>query len=236
MAFTRRVRAVGRGGYEIEMTPDVISLGSCCFVATILTEAFKKPMHVFDNIGCIPSMAAEIIADGAKKLMDSKFYIRKTARGGHIQHSWYERFAQQRAQASASAFDYPFLNDLLTEQGVPAMFQHETEQGIEWLSKKIEKRYKITKTCCDGTQWKVFVHGIPIPWKLLRGLTQQKRAYLCECVIDAELEILFNGLKQQGIDNFALVGLVVVHGVQASEKWKASEEEWALCNLVERPL
>ena len=141
------------------------------------------------------------------------------------------------------------------------------------MSKKIEKRYKITKTRCDGTQWKVFVHGIAIPWNLLRDLTQQKRAYLCECVIDAELEILFNGLKQQGIDNFALVGLVVVHGVQASEKWKvverflspkrtsafqvairyiipfestlrgahfygnkASEEEWALCNLVERPL
>ena len=27
-----------------------------------MREAFKKPTHVFDNIGCIPSMAAEIIA------------------------------------------------------------------------------------------------------------------------------------------------------------------------------
>ena len=108
----------------------------------------------------------------------------------------------------------------MMHQGLPAMFQHNTEGGPTELLAKLQKRWKLLRTRLAGTQWKVLVYGCAIPWGMYQKLPELFGANACDRVLDAELQVLFEKLKQKRIDNFALVGLVVVHCVPAHEKFQ----------------
>ena len=110
----------------------------------------------------------------------------------------------------------------LTQQlaALPAMFRHNTESGPTELLAKLHKRWKLMQTRLGGRQWKVLVYRFSIPWIMYKKLPLLFGANAFGRVLDAELQVLFEKLKQKRIDNFALVGLVFVHGVPAHEKFQ----------------
>ena len=118
----------------IKMRTDVISLGGQCWVAKLLQLMRKSPTHVFDWVATTPSIVADILEDDGAKLLNTMYYRLKGDNGGHIQHEWYEAFvmnnsvlAELAAAEAATAAKH---------QGLPSMFQHNTEGGPkEFLAK-----------------------------------------------------------------------------------------------------
>ena len=109
------------------------------------------------------------------------------------------------------------------------MFQHNTEGGQTNLLATLGKRSRLLQTRLAGTQWKVLVFGFAIPWKYYQcGATACDNVF--DNVFDAELHVLFEKLKQKRIDNFALVGLMIVHDVPAhacfQERRRVLSPEW----------
>ena len=109
------------------------------------------------------------------------------------------------------------------------MFQHNTEGGRTNLLATLGKRSRLLQTRLAGTQWKVLVFGFAIPWKYYQcGATACDNVF--DNVFDAELHVLFEKLKQKRIENFALVGLMIVHDVPAhacfQERRRVLSPEW----------
>ena len=208
----------------MEMEIDVIGLGGQCWVAKLLKLLRKSPTHVFDWVATTPSVVADILEDDGAKLLNTMYYRLKGDNGGHIQHEWYEAFVmklmKQMMHQGLPSRDAGPVTQQLMHQGLPAMFQHNTEGGRAELLAKLQKRWKLMRTRLAGTQWKVLVYGIAISWSMYKKLAELFGANNCDRVFDAELQVLFEKLKQKRIDNFALVGLVVVHGVPAHEKFQ----------------
>ena len=202
----------------MEMGKDVIGLGGQCWVAKLLKLMRTSRTHVFDWVATTPSMVADILEDDGAKLLNTMYYRLKGNNGGHIQHEWYEAFVmeQMRHQGWLSP-DAGLVTQQMMHQGLPAMFQHNKEGGPTELLAKLQKRWKLMRTRLVGTQWKVLVYGCAIPWSMYK---YKFGANNCDRVFDVELQVLFEKLKQKRIDNFALVGLVVVHGVPAHEKFQ----------------
>ena len=205
----------------MEMGKDVIGLGGQCWVAKLLNRMRESPTHVFDWVATTPSMVADILEDDGAKLLDTMYYRLKGDNGGHIQHEWYEAFVREQTVALVTQqMMHQRLTQQMMHQELPAMFQHNTEGGPTELLAKLQKRWKLMRTRLAGTQWKVLVYGCAIPWSMYQKLPELFGANACDRVLDAELQVLFEKLKQKRIDNFALVGLVVVHGVPAHEKFQ----------------
>ena len=195
------------GAMLLLVTSEVIGLGGQCWVAKLLAWLRDSPTHAFDWVATTPAVLAEILGDDGAKLSDIAYYRSRGAKGGHIQHEWYERFVMQGG--------FGFVAQQFMQKRLPAMFQHNTEGGKSALSATLQRRLKLMCTRLDGPQWKVLLYGFAIPWSVYKELPDLS----CDRIFDSELAVLFEKLKQKGVDNFALVAFIVVDGVPAREKF-----------------
>ena len=158
----------------MEMGTDVIGLGGQCWVAKLLKLLRKSPTHVFDWVATTPSVVADILEDDGAKLLNTMYYRLKGDNGGHIQHEWYEAFVmKQMMHQGWLSRDAGLVTQQMMHQGLPAMFQHNTEGGRTELLAKLQKRWKLMRTRLAGTQWKVLVYGCAIPWSMYKKLPER---------------------------------------------------------------
>ena len=136
----------------------------------------------------------------------------------HIQHVWYEVFVMK--VTVWPLVQHVTMDCQLCFRGLPAIFQYNTEGGPLGLRAKLQEWWKSMRTRLSGMQWKGLVYGIVISWGEYNYYQERVGADVCDYVLDVELRVLFDMLEDKGIDNFALVGLVVVYGVPADEKFE----------------
>ena len=136
----------------------------------------------------------------------------------HIQHVWYEVFVMK--VTVWLLVQHVTMDCQLCFRGLSAIFQYNTEGGPLGLRAKLQEWWKSMRTRLSGMQWKVLVYGIAISWGEYNYYQERVGADVCDYVLDVELRVLFDMLEDKGIDNFALVGLVVVYGVPADEKFE----------------
>ena len=136
----------------------------------------------------------------------------------HIQHVWYEVFVMK--VTVWLLVQHVTMDCQLCFGGLSAIFQYNTEGGPLGLRAKLQEWWKSMRTRLSGMQWKVLVYGIAISWGEYNYYQERVGADVCDHVLDVELRVLFDMLEDKGIDNFALVGLVVVYGVPADEKFE----------------
>ena len=202
----------------MDMGNHIIGLGGQPWVSELLKLVRESPTHVFDSVLTTPSMVADILGDDAVTLLDIAYYRVNDDNRRHIQHVWYEAFVMK--VTVWPLVQHVTMDCQLRFRGLPAIFQHNTEGGPFGLRAKLQEWWKLMRTRLSGTQWKVLVYGIAISWGEYNYYQERVGAGVCDHVLDVELRVLFDMLEDKGIDNFALVGLVVVYGVPADEKFE----------------